>query len=71
MSGAPTLNTTKVRMLVELEYDAEIMHSGEADKAAKKWFMENVLLDKTGLLLHSNEIGDTLGTVRVIEVHPF
>lgn len=56
---------TKIRMLVEVECDV-----GQ-DKDEKRWFMEHVLLDKTGLLLHSNEIGDTIGTVNVLEVHPF
>lgn len=65
----------KVKMLVELDYDAESMHSGDQDKYAKKWFMDNVLLNKTEagfLVLHSNEIGDeVVGVVRVLEVHPF
>lgn len=54
-------------MIVELDYpDGERMEKDE-----KCWFMENVLLDQAGLLLHSNEIGDTVGTVHVLEVHPF
>ncbi len=57
----------KIRMMVELDYD-----DGERmDNEEKRWFMENVLLDKVGLLLHSNEIGDTVGTLHVLEVHPF
>ena len=62
---------SKIKMLVELDYDAEMMHSGDADKEAKLWFMENVLLDKHGLILHSNEIGDHIGLINVLEVHPF
>jgi hypothetical protein len=61
----------KVKMLVELDYDAETMHSGDKCKESKQWFMETILLDKAGLILHSNEIGDTLGVVHVIDVHPF
>lgn len=64
----------KVKMLVELEYDADVAHSGDRDKAAKQWFMDNVLLNKSEdgqLILHSNEIGDTVGTVHVLEVYPF
>lgn len=57
----------KIRMMVELDYpEGERMEKDE-----KRWFMENVLLDKSGLLLHSNEIGDSIGTVNVLEVHPF
>lgn len=65
---------SKIRMLVELEYDAETAHSGDKDKAAKQWFMDQVLLNKTEagrLILHSNEIGDELGTLHVLEVYPF
>lgn len=64
----------KVKMLVELEYDADGMHGGEYDKQAKRWFMDHVLLNNTEagrLVLHSNEIGDEVGTVHVLEVHPF
>lgn len=62
----------KVQMLVELDYDAETMHSD--DTASKRWFMEDILLNNTedgGLVLHSNEIGDSVGTVKVLTVYPF
>lgn len=64
----------KIKLLVEVDYDADGMHGGEYDKPAKCWFMENVLLNKTEagrLILHSNEIGDEIGTVHVLEVYPF
>lgn len=64
----------KVRLEIELEYDAESMHSGNSDVEAKRWFMENVLLNTSEpgrLILHSNEIGDEIGTVRVLTVYPF
>ena len=64
--------TSTIRMLIELDYDAEVMHSN--DPESKRWFMENVLLAKSEsglLILHSNELGDEVGTVRVLEVHPF
>ena len=63
------LKTAKIRMMVELEYEPEIMHGNDQD--AKRWFMEHVLLDPNGLILHSNDIGDSVGTLRVLEVHPF
>lgn len=62
----------KIKMLVELDYDAVGMH-GE-DKESKLWFMENILLRRgitEPLLLHCNEIGDTVGEIKVLEVHPF
>ncbi len=57
----------KIKMTVVLDYEA----GDRMDKEEKRWFMQNVLLDKAGLLLHSNEIGDTLGRVNVLEVYPF
>lgn len=74
MSNGVLDRKAKLRMLIELEYDPQTMHSGDADKESKRWFMENVLLNKTEegrLILHSNELGDELGTVNVLEVHPF
>ena len=54
----------KLKLLIELEYDDEIMHEDNED--AIEWFFKDVLGD--GLLLHSNEIGDTIGEVKVLEV---
>ena len=51
----------KVRMTIELEYDADIMHCG-----AKEWFFGEVLGADSGLTLFSDEIGDFVGTVQVI-----
>ena len=59
----------KIKMLVEVDCD---LAGTEVEE--KRWFMDNVLLNRTesgGLILHSNEIGDMLGPVTVIEVHPF
>jgi hypothetical protein len=56
----------KIRMMIELDCE-----QAPATKEEKQWFMEEVLLDPKGLILHSNEIGDTVGTVNVLEVHPF
>lgn len=56
----------KIKMMVELEYDSETMHSGNNDPEAKKWF-ENILQNDM-LMLHSNEIGDEIGNVKVLEI---
>jgi hypothetical protein len=58
-------NTAKVRMEIELEYDTGIMHGDDAD--SRRWFFEEVL-GGGQLLLHSNEIGDTVGEVRLIRI---
>jgi len=57
-------DVAKIRLEIELEYDENIMHGD--DPQAIEWFFEDILQDQNGeLLLHSNEIGDTIGTVRV------
>lgn len=57
----------KLTLTIELDYDAEIMHGD--DEESKAWFFSEILHDETGeLLLHSNNIGDTLGAVRVISI---
>lgn len=59
----------KVLMTVELDYDADITHG--SDEIAITWFFEEILSDEKGLLLlHSNEIGDTVGSIRVISAVP-
>ena len=59
----------KVLMTVELEYDADVVHGdGEEGKA---WFFEEILSEEKGLLLlHSNEIGATVGKIRVLSAAP-
>ena len=56
-------------MTVELEYDADVVHGdGEEGKA---WFFEEILSEEKGLLLlHSNEIGATVGKIRVLSAAP-
>lgn len=52
----------KLKMEIELDYDAGIMH--DVDEDAVKWFYNEILLGSGGkLLLHSNEIGDEVGKV--------
>jgi len=53
-------------LVIELEYDDEIMHHD--DQEARDWFYNNILLGRGGLLLHSNEIGDTIGSVTVADI---
>ncbi len=55
----------KIRMTIELDYDAELMHGNAA--AAIEWFFEDILI-RDLLFLHSNEIGDIIGTVKIIEI---
>lgn len=58
-------------LTVKLTYDDEIMHGG--DKVSKRWFFKHVLLDPPKdeplLSLHSQSIGDEVGTIEVIKIH--
>ena len=57
----------KLQMLIELDYNAEIMHDG--DIGSRKWFFQTLLDNEPeALLLHSQIIGDTVGSVRVIKI---
>ena len=63
------VTVAKVLMTVELEYDADVVHRD--DEEGKAWFFEEILSEEKGLLLlHSNEIGATVGKIRVLSAAP-
>ncbi len=53
----------KLIVLGVLEYDDEVMH-GEFEEG-KEWFINDVLKGKETLVVHSNLIGDDIGTLKV------
>ncbi len=53
-----------VTMTIELELDEDMMYGN--DKESKAWFFDVVL--KESLYLHSEEIGDNIGRVSVIDI---
>jgi len=55
----------KIKLTIELDYNSDIMHGD--DKEAQEWFFKDVL-GRDQLFLHSNEIGDEVGNVNVLEV---
>ena len=55
-----------LKILLELTYDDEIMHGTCPEGIG--YFYTEVLGDKIGLMLHSNALGDTIGTVNVLEI---
>ena len=58
----------KIRMEIELDYNADTQHGNDED--SRKWFYGEILSgDRGKLLLHSNEIGDTIGKVNVISIN--
>lgn len=58
----------KIKMLVELNYDTKIMHGNDTE--SKEWFYKDILKSKrrNDLILHSNEIGDEIGEIKVLEI---
>lgn len=56
---------TKLRLMIELDYDAELFHQDDPD--AIEWFFKDLLIEEP-LMLHSNYIGDVIGTVKVLEI---
>ena len=54
-----------LKMVVELTYDDEIMHG--KDPEAIEWFTTEVLGDEE-LILHSNELGDSVGFIKMVEI---
>lgn len=57
-----------LRLEAEFEYDDEMMHGGDADAEAKRWFFEKILGSSTDLALYSSEIGDEIGKFRVVRL---
>jgi hypothetical protein len=52
----------KINFEVTLTYDDKLMHG--KDKEAINWFYKDILL-KDILILHSNEIGDEIGIIKI------
>jgi hypothetical protein len=59
---------TKIVIEAELEFDASLMYGDDVE--GRRWFFEDILGDKSGLILHSNEIGDEIGVLRILRVTP-
>ena len=60
---------TKLILEVELDYDGEATHGKDPDAIA--WFWNDILLypgEDGELVLHSNELGDEVGTIKVLKV---
>lgn len=60
----------KIKMMVELSYNANFMHG--KDKESTQCFYRDILKSKrkNDLILHSNEVGDQIGTVKVLHILP-
>ena len=54
----------KLRLLVDFEYDDVMMH--DDDKESIDWFFNDILFFER-LAVMSSEIGDEIGTMKVLE----
>jgi hypothetical protein len=57
-----------IKITAILTYDDEMMHSGNDDMQAKDWFKNSILLSEE-LIVHSNEICDEVGTIKILKIH--
>ena len=60
----------KLTLLVELNYDDDIIHG--CDEDGVEWFYNSVLFgkakDSESLILHSNEMGDEVGEIKIVGI---
>jgi hypothetical protein len=57
-----------IRLEIELTYDDDAMHCGETDQEAKELFYNLLLFPQDRLILHSNDITDEVGDVKVLSI---
>lgn len=57
----------KLQLLIEVTHEDYLYGSSPEEMA---YFFGEVLGDEVGLILHSNHLGDSVGTVKVLKVLP-
>ena len=55
-----------ITIKAEVTFDDEIMYGDNTE--SQDWFYNEILKGEKGLLLHSNEIGDTVGEIKILEI---
>jgi len=55
----------RLRIEADFEYDDDMMYSGPDEKA---WFFDLLMGASGDLFLHSNEIGDQIGTIKITKI---
>jgi len=58
-----------LKMVVELTYDDNTMHDDIQESI--DWFRNDILLQECegdGLILHSNDLGDSIGEIKVLQI---
>ena len=56
-----------IKVIAEITYDDSIM-CDESDKEQVEW-LKNILFGDDNIM-HNNEIGDTFGDIKIIEISP-
>jgi len=54
----------KIKMTIEVEVEDGFLNFSDEDE--KIWFENEVLIGDGTLMLHSNEIGDTIGVIKKV-----
>jgi len=57
------INIMRIKMTIEVEIEDSF---NSMDEEEKMWFENEVLIGDGTLMLHSNEIGDTIGIVKKV-----
>lgn len=63
------MSNKTLRLHVELTYDPDLAHGDDLE--AIEWFFSEILMRNgidNDLILHCNEIGDEIGTIKVISI---
>ena len=60
---------TKLRLVVEFEYDEQTMFGSDKIEPAELEWLHDELLREGELILHSNTIGEGLGTIKVLDIY--
>ena len=55
----------RVRIAAEINYDADLMYGD--DEESKNWFL-NYLLKRGRLDVFSSELGDVIGTLKILSI---
>ena len=53
-------------MLVELKINDKMMYGN--DEEAKEWFEKDILMDSELIMHENDQIGDSLGNVKVLKI---
>lgn len=68
LNKTPKKRLKRLILLVELKYDADIMHGDSQDDMS--WFYGEILQGNHLMLIDSGDLGDEIGTIKVLKIAP-